>query len=688
MPRRERVRWLSLAEGTPLGDLVRTLNQRLRRLEALATGTVLRVNGGADMERTRVNLIAGTNVTITASDDAADDEIDVTIAATGGSGSPGPQGAAGPALFFLAQDGLDGADGAPGPQGTAGATGPMGPQGAALFVLAQDGADGEPGPPGRDGANGANGATGAQGPAGPALFFLANDGEPGEMGPPGPGGGGTSGPVDAGTLVGATLASNVLASSLTSVGTLSSLDVSGTTILGTDPGGSDLLRVGGSLTLSGAVSAGTTAATAGNLRVPNAGSVQFRNAANSGNVAALQMDNGDNTFVRGTASVFLQVGSSLAFRVGPNEVRASYGTDATSILQIGQGGAAPTAARATRLYFDTPSSVGYPGEAFTRLARAGTSVWDIGLLDPPSGVSLANTDYVWRTVSGGTRVMALTTAGQLRIAGGALLGGTLALPAGTTTLAPLQFTAGTSLTAPAAGAVEWDGTNLYVTQTSGPTRKTIAYTDSVVAGTPGPALFFLANDGEQGDNGPPGPAGAAGAPGGSSITRVSGASGAAGADITYQHLTSDAATNNTTTYATVMTTTGVGSGTWRFSYLVVYRSAATTTGVKFRVNHTGTVPRTVMTARYQTTGGTAATAAADQVTTTTAQMLEGWSSRALNADLGPTLSVDTANADMMMVIEGTIVVTVSGSLVLDHASEVAAASTVQSGTHLRLEKIA
>lgn len=55
------------------------------------------------------------------------------------------------------------------------------------------------------------------------------------------------------------------------------------------------------------------------------------------------------------------------------------------------------------------------------------------------------------------------------------------LPAGAAAAnnAPLKFTSGTNLTAAEAGAMEWDGTSLYITQTSGPTRKTIAYTDSV-----------------------------------------------------------------------------------------------------------------------------------------------------------------------------------------------------------------
>ncbi|MFA6251396.1 MAG: hypothetical protein WC603_02100 [Candidatus Paceibacterota bacterium] len=53
----------------------------------------------------------------------------------------------------------------------------------------------------------------------------------------------------------------------------------------------------------------------------------------------------------------------------------------------------------------------------------------------------------------------------------------LHLPAGafTVSAAPLKFTAGTNLLTAEAGAMEWDGTNLFITQTTGPTRKRIAY---------------------------------------------------------------------------------------------------------------------------------------------------------------------------------------------------------------------
>jgi len=53
----------------------------------------------------------------------------------------------------------------------------------------------------------------------------------------------------------------------------------------------------------------------------------------------------------------------------------------------------------------------------------------------------------------------------------------LHLEAGTTTIPMLQFNAGSVLTTPLAGVMEWDGTSLYMTQTTGPTRKTLLYAD-------------------------------------------------------------------------------------------------------------------------------------------------------------------------------------------------------------------
>lgn len=72
----------------------------------------------------------------------------------------------------------------------------------------------------------------------------------------------------------------------------------------------------------------------------------------------------------------------------------------------------------------------------------------------------------------------------LPLAGGTMTG-SVTLRAGTATAgtAPLYLASGTNLTAAAAGAVEWNGTNLFITQTTGPTRKTVAFTDSNITGT-------------------------------------------------------------------------------------------------------------------------------------------------------------------------------------------------------------
>lgn len=86
---RERIRWFEVARDTGLPQLIGQLNERLRRLGDALVGIRARKNSGTTTyERTRINLIEGSNVTLTVADDAADDEIDITIAATGSSGAP------------------------------------------------------------------------------------------------------------------------------------------------------------------------------------------------------------------------------------------------------------------------------------------------------------------------------------------------------------------------------------------------------------------------------------------------------------------------------------------------------------------------------------------------------------------------------------------------------------------------
>ncbi len=76
----------------------------------------------------------------------------------------------------------------------------------------------------------------------------------------------------------------------------------------------------------------------------------------------------------------------------------------------------------------------------------------------------------------GTESMILNPTGNLGL--GVNASALLHIKAGTTSLAPLKLTSGTNLTSPENGAIEYDGTNLYYTD-SVPTRRTLATTTSV-----------------------------------------------------------------------------------------------------------------------------------------------------------------------------------------------------------------
>lgn len=156
-------------------------------------------------------------------------------------------------------------------------------------------------------------------------------------------------------------------------------------------------------------------------------------------------------------------------------------------------------------------------------------------------------------------------------------------------------------------------------------------------------------------------------------------------------LASDAPPNSTTTLVGITgLDTTVGPGTYYFKYIIRYQAAAATTGVKFSVTHTGTVTCFIENMYYVDISATASTGVPSQnvPATAAAQVLAAWSARAKATTMGPTASVDTANGDMMMIREGLMIVTVSGSLQLSHASEVAAASTVKAGTSLILTRTA
>ncbi len=109
-------------------------------------------------------------------------------------------------------------------------------------------------------------------------------------------------------------------------------------------------------------------------------------------------------------------------------------------------------------------------------------------------------------------------------------------------------------------------------------------------------------------------------------------------------------------------------GTWAFQHYLRYRSTATGTGVKTGVQFSGTqtsfVGMQTWTQKGTNTGDTAKASQDGAI----AVLLGAFPIRA--SGLTVTLvEVDTANADLMTMIEGVVVVTVSGSLQVLFASE-------------------
>jgi len=162
---------------------------------------------------------------------------------------------------------------------------------------------------------------------------------------------------------------------------------------------------------------------------------------------------------------------------------------------------------------------------------------------------------------------------------------------------------------------------------------------------------------------------------GGATTLHSHAGGGDDARLTVRALTADQAdiTGITLVEITGLTVTALGAGTYQFRYMVIYQTTATTTGVEFVVDHTGTVTEFVSNSMFGTTGGAAATGIGDQQGVgTAAGLMEVKTARAKNTRPGVTIGVDTANADLLMLVEGVLRVTVSGDLKLFMAAELAA----------------
>lgn len=155
-------------------------------------------------------------------------------------------------------------------------------------------------------------------------------------------------------------------------------------------------------------------------------------------------------------------------------------------------------------------------------------------------------------------------------------------------------------------------------------------------------------------------------------------------------LGSDDAKSSTTPASVSGLTIATGVGTFIFEYFIVHQQAATTTGHKESVNHTGTVTAFNYWDMIVSSTTTASDGAQDQdVALTTGGLINVNAARAKGTGgLGAWVSADTANSDMLTVIQGICVVTVDGNLELYWATEVGSSnSTVKAGSALRLTRV-
>lgn len=195
---------------------------------------------------------------------------------------------------------------------------------------------------------------------------------------------------------------------------------SGIVTIGTDPGGTEALRVGGGIRASSvsAFQAGiSVSGAASSLNRASTGQTVVNIAVAGDAFGRLNMFS-DGTFSMGTGAV---TPDATFGRIGAGNVRLTGGSDGNSTWTIGQGGAAPTTGRAAKLVLNTPSSATFVGQAFIQFQLDGVTKWQTGTTtDAISGARLATTDYAWH--NGTTYVAGLSTAGVLALAGGLIAG--------------------------------------------------------------------------------------------------------------------------------------------------------------------------------------------------------------------------------------------------------------------------
>jgi hypothetical protein len=162
----------------------------------------------------------------------------------------------------------------------------------------------------------------------------------------------------------------------------------------------------------------------------------------------------------------------------------------------------------------------------------------------------------------------------------------------------------------------------------------------------------------------------------------------AGRDETW--LTRDTASSSIAdTLTTVATITSLPPGRYQYTYYGIYQTTATTTGVGFAVAFSGTATGYAE-RRLATTGTTAATNAASGATSaSTGNLYEAQGQRTLGSLIGAvTVSIDAANTDSRVIVEGDLYVTAIGDLSIQQRAESAGlATTARPGSLLILRRL-
>jgi len=159
-------------------------------------------------------------------------------------------------------------------------------------------------------------------------------------------------------------------------------------------------------------------------------------------------------------------------------------------------------------------------------------------------------------------------------------------------------------------------------------------------------------------------------------------------------LAADHAISSTT--ATEVTDLGpvtLEAGTYMFQYMLIVQSATTTVGPMVGINFTGTAAVKAFRANWAdgSTVLTAYTANMDDQGVKGLGVISGMASRAYTTtapDLGTTTGVTVVNVDILMVVEGILIVTASGDLELWHSSETATSTTVKADSSLSVIRTA